>query len=102
MAEDGPVGNGLPFDATGFVPCSASAGQPMRQCPFGVIREGPGNAGIWIAVGDGEERQILFEGGSPVATGSAETLRFEKTGDLFLIRVGDESFEIPEAAVSGG
>lgn len=102
MAEDGPVGNGLPFDATGFVPCSASAGQPMRQCPFGVIREGPGNAGIWIAVGDGEERQILFEGGSPVATGSAETLRFEKTGDLFLIRVGDERFEIPEAAVSGG
>jgi len=102
MAEDGPVGNGLPFDATGFVPCSASAGKPMRQCPFGVIREGPGNAGIWIAVGDGEERQILFEGGSPVAKGSAETLRFEKTGDLFLIRVGDERFEIPEAAVSGG
>ena len=102
MAEGGPVGNGLPFDATGFVPCAADAGQPIRQCPFGVIREGPGNAGIWVALGDGEERQLLFESGSPVTTNSAETLRFEKTGDLFLIRVGNERFEIPDAVVSGG
>jgi hypothetical protein len=74
----------------------------MRQCPFGVIREGPGNAGVWIALGDGEERQILFEGGTPVTTDSPETLRFDKTGDLFVIRVGDERFEIPDAVVSGG
>jgi uncharacterized protein YraI len=102
MAEAGPVGNGVPFDATGFVPCAAHAGQPMRQCPFGVVREGPGNAGLWISLGNKMERQILFEGGSPVATNLTETLSFEKTGDLFLIRVGDERFEIPEAAVSGG
>ena len=102
MTEADPVGNGVPFDATGFVPCAARAGQPMRQCPFGVVREGPGNAGLWISLGNKMERQILFEGGSPVTTNSTETLSFEKTGDLFLIRVGDERFEIPEAAVSGG
>ena len=102
VAEGGPVGNGVPFDATGFVPCAAHTDQPTRQCPFGVIREGPGNAGIWIALGYGEERQILFEGGTPVATDSPKTLRFEKMGDLFVIRVGDERFEIPDAVVSGG
>lgn len=102
VAEGGPVGNGLPFDATGFVPCAAHTDQPTRQCAFGVIRGGPGDAGIWIALGDGKERQVLFERGIPVTTDSPETLRFEKTGDLFMIRVGEERFEIPDAVVSGG
>jgi len=102
MAEGGPVGNGIPFDATGSVPCAARAVEPMQQCPFGVVREGPGNAGLWLALGDGIERQILFEGGAPVATNSADNMSFEKAGDLFLIRVGDERFEVPEAVVTGG
>ena len=102
VPEGGPIGNGVPFNATGFVPCAMRAGQPMRQCPFGVVREGPGNAGLWIVLGDDAERQILFEGGAPVATNSADTLSFEKAGDLFLIRVGDERFEVPDAAITGG
>jgi hypothetical protein len=101
-AEGGPVGNGEPFDATGLVPCAVHASQPMGQCPFGVVREGPGNAGLWIAFGDETERYILFEGGAPVTTNSADSLSFEKAGDLLLIRVGDERFEIPEAVVTGG
>jgi len=96
------VGNGTPFDATGFIPCASAPDQPMRQCPFGVIRAGPGNAGVWIALGEGRERQILFEGGVPVASGPAGTLSFEKAGDLFTVRVDAERFEIPEAVVNGG
>jgi hypothetical protein len=102
MAEGGPISNRVPFDATGFVPCATRAGQPMRQSPFGVVREGPGTAGLWVALGDGAERQILFEAGAPVATNSADTLSFEKAGDLFLIFVGHERFVVPEAAVIGG
>ena len=102
VTEGGPFGNGGPFDATGFVPCAAHSEQSVRQCPFGVIREGPGNAGIWIALGDGEERQILFERGTPVATDSVDTLRFEKTADRFVIRVGEERYEVSEAVVYGG
>jgi uncharacterized protein YraI len=101
VPEGGPVGNGVPFDATGFVPC-AFAEQPTRHCPFGVVREGPGNAGVWIALGDGSERHILFEGGKPVAASPAAALTFEKTGDLFVVRVGEERYEIPDAVVSGG
>ncbi len=98
----GPVGNGVPFDATGTVPCARAAGQPTRSCPFGVIREGPGNAGVWIAIGDGNERHILFEGGVPVATDGDATLGYDKDADLYLVRVGDERYEIPEAVVYGG
>jgi hypothetical protein len=98
----GPVGNGVPFDATGEVPCATAAGQPTRPCLFGVVRDGPGNAGVWIALGGGKERAILFEGGTPVSADSPDALSFEKADDLFTVRVGGERYEIPEALISGG
>ncbi len=102
MPEGGPKGNGFPFDATGSIPCASAAGQPSRQCPFGVIREGPGNAGIWIALGDGAERYILFEGGIPVTTDADQKMSYATDADLFIVRVGEERYEIPDALVSGG
>ena len=102
MPEGGPRGNGTPFDATGTVNCAATAGGPMASCPFGVVRSGPGNAGVWIALGNGTERAILFEGGVPVSADSPEPLSFEKDQDIFTIRVGDERFQFPEAVVNGG
>jgi hypothetical protein len=102
MPEGGPVGNGVPFDATGMVDCATAAGAPMASCPFGVVRDGPGNAGVWIALGQGSERAILFESGIPVSADSPEPLSFEKVEDLFTIRVGDETYRFPEAVVNGG
>jgi hypothetical protein len=102
VPEGGPVGNGVPFDATGSVNCATVSGEPMRTCLFGVVRDGPGNAGVWIALGDGNERQILFEGGVPVATNVDAALSFEKSGDQFAISVGGERFEFSEAVVNGG
>lgn len=98
----GPVGNGTPFDATGEVACALAEGQPMRSCPFGVVRDGPGNAGVWIALGEGRERAILFEGGVPVSADAPEPMSFEKTGDLFSVRIGAERYDIPEAVIFGG
>lgn len=98
----GPVGNGNPFDATGMVPCAMGDNQPMQQCPFGVIRSGPGNAGVWIALGNGEERQFLFEGGSPVATSPAVPFDVNVESDTTVLRVGTQSFRIPAAVVNGG
>ena len=74
----------------------------MRPCPFGVVRDGPGNAGVWIALGNGEERQILFEAGAPVATNRDAALTSERLGDLTLVRIGEERYEIPDALVNGG
>lgn len=100
--EGGPVGEGAAFDATGLVPCATTLGQPTRGCPFGVVRDGPGAAGVWIALGNGAERQVLFEGNAPVATNVDAALTYEKQADLFLVRIGDERYEIPEAVVNGG
>jgi hypothetical protein len=102
VPEGGPVGNGTPFDATGDLPCAMAEGRPLVSCPFGVVRDGPGNAGLWIALGEGRERAILFEGGVPVSANSPEAPSFTKVGDLFTVRVGAERYEIPEAVVSGG
>lgn len=102
VPEGGPKGNGVPFDATGFVNCATADSEAMRTCPFGVVRDGPGNAGVWIALGDGRERAILFEGGQPVSADIDAPLRFEKSGDMFSISVGGERFAFPEAVVNGG
>jgi hypothetical protein len=102
VPEGGPKGNGVPFDANGSVDCATLAGAPMGSCPFGVVRDGPGNAGVWIALADGTERQILFEGGAPVATNASAALSFEKVDDMFTISIGDERYGFPEALVNGG
>lgn len=100
--EGSPVGNGTPFDATGFVLCAAPAGEPLRRCPFGVVRDGPGNAGVWIALDGTAERHILFEGGVPVATNLDAGLTSERSGDLTRLRIGKERYDIPDALVNGG
>jgi hypothetical protein len=97
-----PAGNGVPFDATGTVECATTAGAAMGSCPFGVVRDGPGNAGVWIALGGGSERALLFEGGVPVSADSPEALSFDKDGDIFTVRVGAETYRFPEALVNGG
>jgi hypothetical protein len=102
MPAGGPKGNGVPFDATGSVSCATTAGAPMASCLFGVVREGPGNAGLWIALGDGTERAILFEGGVPVSTDTPNALSYEKDQDIYRVRIGDETFEFPEAVIYGG
>lgn len=102
MPEGGPNGNGAPFDAIGSIPCATARGQPTHACLYGVIREGPGNAGVWIATGDGEERHILFEGNVPVDSDSGSDISYEVEIDLFLIRIGPERYEIPGAVVNGG
>lgn len=102
VPEGGPVGNGTPFDATGSVPCSDSSDGPLSQCPFGVIRQGPGNAGVWIVLPSGEERQILFEGNAPVATSGKGAMNFEMKSDYFHVSIGEEHFEVPSAVVNGG
>jgi hypothetical protein len=94
-------------DATGKVPCARQKGQPMGQCDFGVTRTGNGDATVVITRPDGSKRTIMFTGGR--ATGAdvsqadgGAAFSAQRDGDLNLIKVGDERYEIPDAAVSGG
>jgi hypothetical protein len=95
------------FDATGQIPCAGAAGQPSRNCNFGVVRMGNGSALVKVMWPDGGNRVITFKAGKPTAYDASEAdggakLSHEKSADLYIIRIGDQRFEIPEAVVYGG
>lgn len=100
------AGNG-DFDATGKIPCAQYAGQPMAQCDFGVSREGNGNATVVITKPDGVTRAIFFINGEANSADTSQAdgygeFQAQREGDLNLIRVGEERYEIPDAVVFGG
>ncbi|MFV0410625.1 MAG: SH3 domain-containing protein [Paracoccus sp. (in: a-proteobacteria)] len=85
--------------ATGTLPCSVVLGMPTRDCAFSVTRSGAGNATLTIDwPGDGQ-REIRFENGVPVAP---DNLTHERRGDLRVVNIGNERYEIPDAVVLGG
>ena len=99
--------SGTEFNATGKIPCARYAGQPLVDCDFGVVREGDGSGYVKVFWPEGGNRVLFFEDGAPVAFDRSEAdgeaeMTVAKQADLFLVRIGDERFEIPEAAMSGG
>jgi hypothetical protein len=95
------------YDATGKVPCAQHKGQPMGQCDFGVKRTGNGDASVVITLPDGRKRAIMFKGGRATGVDISQAdgggaFSVQREGDLNMIRVGDERYEIPDAAVTGG
>jgi heat shock protein HslJ len=95
------------FDATGPLSCALAAGQPMGQCEFGVARAGGGYATVVIKKPDGRTRAIYFRMGRAIGADTSEAdgykpFRATRQGDLNLIRVGDERYEIPDAVILGG
>ena len=97
---------GTPYNATGQVPCSMGHGQPTGSCAFGVEREGRGNAMVTVTRPDGRKRVIFFERGRPTGYDKTQADRGEfratKEGDLNIIRIGDERYEIVDAVAEGG
>jgi len=97
---------GTQYHATGNIPCSTAAGQPTGSCSFGVTREGHGTGMVTVTKPDGRTRTIFFKKGK--ATGydqsQADTGKFgtKKQGDLSIIHIGQERYEIPDAVIWGG
>ncbi len=97
---------GTSYHATGNIPCSMGSGQPTGSCPFGVKRQGNGSGSVTVTKPDGRTRSIFFENGR--ATGydvsQADPGEFSasKEGDMSIIRIGQERYEIPDAVIFGG
>lgn len=95
------------FDATGSVGCAEHDGQPLRQCRMGVARDGGGTAVVVVTRPDGRKRFIFFERGEPISADTSQADGYgefstARGGDLSLVFVGEERYEIPDAAVFGG
>lgn len=97
---------GTDYNATGMVPCSMGNGAPTSNCDFGVVRKGNGSGYVTITKKDGQTRTIFFENGK--ATGYDESqadrapFRASKDSDLYIIYIGEERYEIPDAVIYGG
>ena len=80
--------------------------QPMASCPFGIKREANGSGIVIITKPDGHTRAIFFENGKSVGADVSEAdpgdFKAEKRGELSIIHIGEERYEIPDAVISGG
>lgn len=95
------------FNATGRIPCAQNKGQPMGQCDFGVARAGSGTAAVAVTLPDGRQRLIFFKAGKAVSANLSQAdgnmdFSATKEGDLYMIRAGNERYEIPQAVIFGG
>ena len=89
---------------TGKIRCSIHGGQSMGSCPLVMQRRGSGTASVTITKPDGQIRSIFFTNG--VASGydsfdGGPRFNASKQGDLSIIRIGPEWYEIPDAVLSG-
>lgn len=96
---------GTDYHATGTVNCRIGSGK-MQSCDFGVKREGYGNGMVTVTRPDGGKRTILFERGK--ATGfdfsQADPAEFSsrQQDDNTVVRIGDETYTLPDAIIWGG
>jgi hypothetical protein len=90
-----------------MIPCAQAVGQPMTQCEFGVARTGGGYATVVVTKPDGMTRALFFRLNRAIGADTSEADGYHefsasREGDLHLIKVGPERYEIPDAAILGG
>ncbi|MGD8709076.1 MAG: META domain-containing protein [Ectothiorhodospiraceae bacterium] len=94
------------FDATGRIPCAPYPGEPTVQCEFGVARAGGGYATVVVRKPRGGSRAIFFRMGRAIGADTSEAdpgdFGVTREGDLNVIRIGRERYEVPDAVVLGG
>lgn len=76
------------------------------SCPFGVVREGNGSGSVTITKPDGRKCVIFFKNGKAIRYDQSQadrgTFSASKQGDLAIIRIGQERYEIPDTVIFGG
>ncbi len=99
--------NSVTYNARGQVPCKLGRGRPTSNCDFGVVRRGSGDADVYIKRGNGQQRIIYFQNGRAVGYDRNQgnnnpAFRASKESDLYIVNIGEERYEIPEAVIYGG
>jgi hypothetical protein len=94
---------GTKYNATADIPCSLAAGAPAGRCPAGVMRFASGEATVEIRLPGGKIRHIYFKAGRPTGHDVYKAaFSAQRQGDLNIIRVGAETYQIVDAFVVGG
>lgn len=95
------------FDASGTLACAQVRGQPMGQCRFGVARGTGGDATVIVTFSNGFKRTLFFAHGRFISanatmSGTGFDIDWSIEGDLHFIRVDDQRYALPNAAIFGG
>lgn len=95
------------FDASGTLACAQVRGQPMGQCRFGAARGTGGDATVVVTFSNGFKRTLFFAHGRFISanatmSGSGFDTDWRMEGDLHFIRVDDQRYTLPDAAIFGG
>jgi hypothetical protein len=113
-----PVGNGqvtqLPgdalvpgtsYNATGRVPCWTENGY-VGTCFYGVRRQSGGNGTVTITKPNGRSRTVFYQRGNPTGYDFSQadpaTFSWKRFGDEVSISIGQETYKIPDAVITGG
>jgi hypothetical protein len=88
--------------ATANIPCARFRGQPTAQCASAVYRSGNGNATMITTFPGGGRRTIHWSRGRPTSSDGQGALRFSRNGDITMITIGAERFEVVDAFIFGG
>jgi len=96
---------GTPYHATGPISCSMG-GAPAMQCNAGVVRQGGGSGMVTVTKPDGRTRTIFFERGRATGYDQSQAdpgrFRASRQGDMTIVRIGQERYEIIDAMLFGG
>lgn len=100
------AGQGI-FDATGLTSCRMAADATPQDCLFGVARGDNGTATVVVRRPDDMRRALFFREGRFASTDSSQAAggfdtSATRDGDLTTVRIDDETYAIPDAALFGG
>jgi len=95
---------GTLYHASATIPCALPYDPETKLCEAFVIRRGfDGTATVEVRGAKSYLRRILFVGGKPVASDSAEPMSTSRRGDVTEVSFGkDERLEIVDALIMGG
>ncbi|MGV8936513.1 MAG: hypothetical protein ACOH2J_05275 [Allorhizobium sp.] len=88
------------YDATGPIRCQADNSQPMDDCQYGIVRNGP-QANLDVTLPDGSRRSIDYRAGR-FSNRGGERLRSHKQGGDAVITLDDGvTLFVPDDVVMG-
>jgi hypothetical protein len=93
------------FDARAEMPCAIGIGATMWRCPAGVARGPVGEATVVVSLPGGGTRMLFFVQGQFAGTDAPAVPgwpQVQRDGDLTLIRLQRERYEVPDAFILGG
>lgn len=100
---------GTGFNATATVRCITREGEAVGDCDAGIVRNRDGTARLTVFWPDGRSRNIMFDTRQRAAGAdtseadgsSAYALQDSRAGDVIVVTIGPERYEIPEVLVLG-